>query len=142
MGKFDAAGAESVARMLEVKIKAAEDEKHEKLATLVAAANSERKTLQVRCVIVARRQELISELSVRKEKEEVSRRAEASRREKDEAARRAVGDMHRKTEERIRKDKENIDKEEARKLAQELKEKNIHKVNVDVRDPLRFLSDH
>lgn len=69
-----------------------EAESQEKLAQLVAAANAERKALQVRRAIVARRRELISELSVRKEKEEASRRAEASRREKDEAARRALGD--------------------------------------------------
>ena len=69
---------------------------------------------------------------LKKEKEEASRRAEASRREKDEAARRALEDMRRKQEERIRRDRENIDKEEARRLAQELKEKNILKVDVDV----------
>ena len=102
------------------------------VAALVAAANAERKALQLRRSIVARRRELISELSVRKEKEEASRRAEASRREKDEAARRALEDMRRKQEERIRRDRENIDKEEARRLAQELKEKNILKVDVDV----------
>lgn len=114
-------------------LEAQEKEKAEKLAGLIAAANAERKALQVRRAIVARRRELISELSVRKEKEEVSRRAEASRREKDEAARRAMEEMRRKAEERMRKDREDIDKEEARKLAQELKEKNILKVNVDVR---------
>ncbi|KAL5500955.1 TIF32 [Sanghuangporus vaninii] len=106
-------------------------ESQEKLAQLVAAVNAERKALQVRRAIVARRRELISELSVRKEKEEVSRRAEASRREKDEAARRALEDMRKKQEEMLRRNKENFDKEEARKLAQELKEKNILKVDVD-----------
>ena len=107
-------------------------ENQEKLVQLVAAANAERKALQVRRAIVARRRELISELSVRKEKEEASRRAEASRREKDEAARRAMEDMRRKQEEMLRRNKENFDKEEARKLAQELKEKNILKVDVEV----------
>lgn len=91
-------------------VEASEKEKSEKLATPVAAADAERKALQVRRAIVAR-WELISELSVRKEKEEASRRAEASRREKDEAARRVM-EVRRKMEECIRKDRENIDKEE------------------------------
>lgn len=113
-------------------------ESQEKIAQLVAAANAERKALQVRRAIVARRRELLSELSVRKEKEEASRRAEASRREKDEARKREVEEVRRKAEERIKREKDNLDKEEARKLAQELKEKNILKVDVDVRLLTRF----
>ena len=121
------AGVDAAEKEREMEIK-----QNEKFKTLVAAAHAERKALQVRRAIIARRRELISELSVRKEKEEVSRRAEASRREKDEAARRAVEEMRKRAEERMRKDKEEVDKEEARRLAQELKEKNILKVNVDV----------
>ncbi|KAH8110432.1 hypothetical protein DFH11DRAFT_1724023 [Phellopilus nigrolimitatus] len=102
----------------------------ETFAQLVAAANAERKALQVRRAIVARRRELVSELSARKDKEEASRRAEASRREKDEQAKRTLEDIRRKEQDRIRRDIENIKKEEARQLAHSLKEKNILKVDV------------
>ncbi|KAH8093839.1 hypothetical protein DFH11DRAFT_1555683 [Phellopilus nigrolimitatus] len=51
----------------------------ETFAQLVAATNAERKALQVRRAIVARHRELVSELSVRKEKEEASCHAEARR---------------------------------------------------------------
>ena len=104
----------------------------EKFATLVAAATAERKALQVRRAIVARRRELLSELTVRKEKEEASRRAELTRREKDEQAKRALEDIRRKEQERIRKDIEKMKQEEARQLAQSLKEKGSLKVDLEV----------
>ncbi|OCH86931.1 hypothetical protein OBBRIDRAFT_890151 [Obba rivulosa] len=107
-----------------------EEEQQAKFAALVAAAQAERKALQLRRAIVARRRELLSELSVRKEKEEASRRAEISRREKEEEARKAQEDLRKKEIERARREIETIRNEEARKLAQSLKEKGTLKVDV------------
>src|SRR6202040_2496221 len=73
-----------------------EEEKRQKFKALVAAADAERKALQLRRALVARRRELLSELSVRKEKEESSRRAELSRREKEDVERRLKEDVRRK----------------------------------------------
>ena len=97
-----------------------EEEKRQKFKALVAAADAERKALQLRRALVARRRELLSELSVRKEKEESSRKAEISRREKEEEGRRAKEDIKRKEMERIKKVNESIKAEEAKKLAQQL----------------------
>ena len=81
-----------------------EEEQQAKFTALVTAANAERKALQLRRSIVARRRELLSELSARKEKEEASRRAELSRRERDEEQRRALEEVRRKEVERARKE--------------------------------------
>jgi translation initiation factor 3 subunit A len=92
-----------------------------KLQVLVAAAEAERKAIQVRRSIVARRRELLSELSVRKEKEEASRKAEQTRREREEETKRAFEDIRRREMEKVRKTMENNRTEEARRLAQALK---------------------
>jgi translation initiation factor 3 subunit A len=104
----------------------------EKLAQLIAAAEAERKALQLRRALVARRRELLSELSVRKEKEETSRRAEISRREKEEEGRRVKEDIKRKEMERARKEIESIRKAEAEKLAESLRGVGNLKVAIDV----------
>ena len=104
-----------------------------KFAELVAAANAERHALSLRRALVARRRELLSELSARKEKEEASRRAETSRREKDEEARRSKIEMAKKERERAQKEVESIRAEEAKKLAQTLMKKGNLKVSMDVR---------
>ncbi|KAG1745084.1 uncharacterized protein EDB91DRAFT_1220657 [Suillus paluster] len=101
-----------------------------KFAELVAAANAERHALSLRRALVARRRELLSELSARKEKEEASRRAETTRREKDEEVRRAKIDMAKKERERAQKEVESIRAEEAKKLAQTLIKKGNLKVSV------------
>ena len=49
------------------------------VAALVTAADAERKALQLRHAIVLRQHELVSELAVRKEKREQSRRSGESR---------------------------------------------------------------
>ncbi|KZT64080.1 hypothetical protein DAEQUDRAFT_679208 [Daedalea quercina L-15889] len=108
-----------------------EEEQQASFAALVAAAQAERKALQLRRAIVARRRELLSELSVRKEKEEASRRAELSRLEKEKESRKAMEDLRKKEVERARREIENIRNEEARKLAQSLKEKGTLKVDID-----------
>ena len=100
---------------------------------LVIAVESERKALQLRRALVARRRELLSELSVRKEKEESSRRAELSRREKEEDERRLREDLKRKEVERTKKEIETIRIDVAKKYAQSLVDKGILKPNdVDV----------
>ncbi|KAI5121744.1 hypothetical protein M0805_009033 [Coniferiporia weirii] len=108
-----------------------EKERQEKFAQLVTAANAERKALQVRRAIVARRRELASEQFARREKEEASRRLEASRREVEERARREAEEIRRKEQDRIKREIENVRREEAKQLAQSLKEKNILKIDVN-----------
>ncbi|KAF8639053.1 hypothetical protein AX17_001749 [Amanita inopinata Kibby_2008] len=105
------------------------EEQAEKFKLLVAAADAERKALRLRRALVARRRELLSELSVRKEKEETSRRAEISRREKEEEERRRREELRRKEQERARKEIESIKIDEAKKYAQSLVDKGILKAN-------------
>lgn len=111
-----------------------EEEQQVKFTALVAAAESERKALQVRRALVARRRELLSELSVRKEKEETSRRAEISRREKEEEGKRAKEEMRKRELDRAKREMDSIRAEEAKKLAQALVDKgHLKGVDVDVR---------
>jgi translation initiation factor 3 subunit A len=93
----------------------------EKLTALITAADAERKALQLRRALVARRRELLAELSARKEKEEASRRAEASRREKEDEERRVREEGRRREIERARKDVESIRNAEALKLLERMK---------------------
>ncbi|KAI0704450.1 hypothetical protein C8T65DRAFT_654078 [Cerioporus squamosus] len=108
-----------------------QEEQQAKFTALVAAAQAERKALQIRRALVARRRELLSELSVRKEKEEASRRAEIMRRQQEEEARKAAQELRNKELERARREIENIRVEEAKKLAQSLKEKGTLKVDIN-----------
>ena len=117
-----------------------EEQQQEKLTTLVDAAKAERKALQLRRSIVARRRELLSELSVRKEREEASKRAELIRIQKEDEKRRLAEEARIRDLQRAKNEIEKIRAEEARKLAQSLKEKGSLKVNVDVSIPfLQFL---
>ncbi|KAF5341520.1 hypothetical protein D9758_012562 [Tetrapyrgos nigripes] len=111
----------------EEKKKEQEEQQKEKLKALVSAVEDERKALSLRRAIVARRRELLSELSVRKEKEETSRRAEQSRKEKEEEAKKARDEMRAKELERNRKERENIRIAEAKKYAQGLLETGVIK---------------
>ncbi|KAL0948014.1 hypothetical protein HGRIS_010637 [Hohenbuehelia grisea] len=109
-----------------------EEEQQTKFKALVAAAEAERKTLNLRRALVARRRELLSELTVRKEKEESSRQAEITRKAKEEESRRAREEAKRKEMERARKEVESIRAEEARKFAQAMVERGQLKgVDVD-----------
>ena len=105
------------------------EEEHSKFQTLLAAVESERKALQLRRSLVARRRELLSELTVRKEKEEISRRAELSRKEKEEETKRANEELRRRKQEQVRKEIESIKTDEAKKYAQTLVDKGILKPN-------------
>jgi translation initiation factor 3 subunit A len=104
-----------------------------KFAELVAAANAERQALSLRKALVARRRELLSELSVRKEKEEASRRAELSRAKKLSDEQKEKEDAKRREIERARKEIETIRTEEAKKLAQDLMKRGGLKVSIAVR---------
>ena len=106
----------------------------------MVALESERKALQLKRAIVARKRELLSELSLRKEKEESSRRAELSRKEKGEA-RRVREDSRKREQERTKNEIESIRIDEAKKYAQTLADKGILKPNdVDVSFIVCFVS--
>ena len=102
------------------KSKPTEEEQQAKFKGLITAVESERKALQLRRALVARRRELLSELSVRKEEEETSRRAEISRREREEEAKKLKEDQKQKELARNKQEKENIRIIEAKKYAQSL----------------------
>lgn len=104
-------------------------------AELVTAANAERRALSLRKALVARRRELLSELSVRKEKEEASRRAELTRAKKIIEEQKEKEDAKRKEIERARREIESIRTEEAKKLAQDLMKRGGLKVSIAVRVP-------
>ena len=114
------------------------EEQQAKFKTLVSAVEAERKALQIRRALVARRRELLSELSVRKEKEESSRRAEQNRKAQELEAIRAKEELMRKEAESAKKEIENIRIDEAKKYAQTLVDKGILKATeVDVSTILR-----
>ncbi|KAL0574223.1 eukaryotic translation initiation factor 3 subunit A, partial [Marasmius crinis-equi] len=94
-----------------------EEAQKEKLTSLVAAVTAERKALLLRRAIVARRRELSGELTARREKEEVSRRAEQTRKEKEEEERKARMEMQNRERERNRRELEQIRQQETDKLA-------------------------
>ena len=76
---------------------------------------------------------MLSELSVRKEKEESSRRAEQSRKAQEAEVIRVKEELRRKEAERAKKEIENIRIDEAKKYAQTLVDKGILKATeVDV----------
>jgi translation initiation factor 3 subunit A len=112
-------------------VPSAEDQRT-RVAALITAADAERKALQLRRAIVARRRELLSELAARKEKEEQSRRSEESRQAKFDETRRAVEDARRREIERARAEIQQRRNEEARQLAQSLRERGNLKVDIDV----------
>ncbi|KAJ7720706.1 hypothetical protein B0H16DRAFT_1738701 [Mycena metata] len=97
------------------------------LAVLLPAIHEERKALQLRRALVARRRELLSELSVQKEKEEVLKRADASWREKEEGARRAKEDARKRELERIHKIRVEIEQQNTERYKAALVEKGILK---------------
>lgn len=101
----------------------------EKLKTLFVQVEAERKALQTKRALVARRRELLSELTVRKEKEESSRRAEIKAREKEEQTKRQREEARKREIELARKQIEAVRKDEAKKYAQTLVVKGILKAN-------------
>jgi translation initiation factor 3 subunit A len=113
--------------------KLSEEEQQVKFSQLAATANAEREELRNRRALVARRRELLTELSQKREKEEISRRAEFARKQKEEEERRSIEERRRREVENAKKEIENIRTEEAKKFAQSLKEKGNIKVDINVR---------
>ncbi|KAF9510878.1 hypothetical protein BS47DRAFT_1373218 [Hydnum rufescens UP504] len=103
----------------------------EEYATLFKAAEEERKRLAIRRTLTTRRAELLSELSVRKEKEEQSRKAEQARKDKEEENRRALEGDRRRAQERLKRELEAARKEEAKTLAKTLIAKGGLKVDAE-----------
>ncbi|KAJ7641309.1 hypothetical protein FB45DRAFT_1000054 [Roridomyces roridus] len=103
------------------------EEQQEKFKALADAVKTERKALQLRRALVARRRELLSELTVRKEKEEAVRRADASRRDKEESERRAREDARKREMQRIIKIQEDMKAQDAERYKATLVEKGILK---------------
>jgi len=108
------------------------EEQRARVSALVTAADAERKALQLRRAIVARRRELLSEIAARREKEEQSRRSEESRLAKYDETRRAMEDARRREIERARAEIQQRKNEEARQLAQSLRDRGNLKVDIDV----------
>lgn len=77
-------------------------------------------SLALRWALVARRRELNSESSVRKEKEDSSRLAEIARSKKEEEGKREREAMRAQEVERAKRERENIQRVEAEKYAQSL----------------------
>ncbi|TFK22493.1 hypothetical protein FA15DRAFT_622403 [Coprinopsis marcescibilis] len=103
------------------------EEQQAQFKGLVAAVEGERKALQLRRALVARRRELLSELSVRKEKEESSKRAEANRKAAEEEAKRVKEELRKREIEKTKREIDEIKAEEAKKYAQTLVDKGILK---------------
>ncbi|KIY65553.1 hypothetical protein CYLTODRAFT_492209 [Cylindrobasidium torrendii FP15055 ss-10] len=97
-----------------------EEDQDEKLSVLVKAIEAERKALTVRRALVAKRRELSSELSVRKEKEESIKAAEIARKKREEEIKKEKENLAARERERIQKERESIQKQEAEKYAQSL----------------------
>jgi translation initiation factor 3 subunit A len=131
LGGIAAALNQALAILDPVPVPSAEEQRA-RVATLITAADAERKALQLRRAIVARRRELLSELAARKEKEEQSRRSEESRQVKYDEARRALEDARRREIERARAEIQQRRNEEARQLAQSLRDRGNLKVDIDV----------
>jgi translation initiation factor 3 subunit A len=100
----------------------------EKFAALVKDAQEDRRRLLIQRAVVARRRELASELQVRREREEASRRADTARRERIEEEQRAQLERRERERARVQKEIESVRKEEARKLAEQLKARGNLKV--------------
>ncbi|KAJ6583222.1 hypothetical protein B0H10DRAFT_2097705 [Mycena sp. CBHHK59/15] len=113
--------------VLDAPAPATPEAEQEKFKALAAQVHAERKALALRRALVARRRELLSELSVRKEKEEAARRADASRREKEDEARRAKDEARRRELARIHKIQEDMKAQDAERYKAALVEKGILK---------------
>jgi translation initiation factor 3 subunit A len=97
------------------------DNNKERFAALITAAHAERKALQLRRALVARRRELLSELSARKEREEASRRLEASRKEKEEEEQRQRNKARQNEIESVKRNIETIRVKEAQLLLDKMR---------------------
>ncbi|KAF7290300.1 Eukaryotic translation initiation factor 3 subunit A [Mycena chlorophos] len=105
------------------------EEEQAQFKTFLQAVQTERKALALRRSLVARRRELLSELTVRREKEDALRRAELGRREKEDEAKRLREEAKRREAERIQKIKDEVKNNEAEKYKETLVKKGLIKAN-------------
>ena len=104
----------------------------DQFADLVQAADEERKRLAIRRSLTTRRAELLTELNIRREKEEQSAKAENARKEREAEAKRAVESYRKREQDRIKREIEDKNREEARALAETLMSKTGIKVQAQV----------
>lgn len=107
--------------------------KKEAFARAIAAAEEEHKAAVARKAILARRKELLEELAARRDKEEANAKAERLRLQQEAEQKRVAEETKRREQERIRKELEAVRVEEAKKMAQSLKEKGGLKLSEEVR---------
>ncbi|KAF7291111.1 Eukaryotic translation initiation factor 3 subunit A [Mycena indigotica] len=106
-----------------------EEEEQARFKVLLQGVQTERKALALRRSLVARRRELLSELTVRREKEEALRRAESTRREKEDEAKRLREEARRRDLERVQKIQAEVKANEAERYMTTLVKKGILKAN-------------
>lgn len=114
------------------RLEAAQNVQRQALATAVAEAAKEHEAVLARRAIINRRRELVDELNVRREKEDALARAERARQLVDLEARRVAEESRLRDQERVRKDMEAVRLEEAKKIAEQLKERGNLKVDTEV----------
>jgi translation initiation factor 3 subunit A len=111
---------------------AARQAKAEAFAQALAQAEEERKAIQHRHAIIARRRQKLEEINTRREKEEALAKAEKARLAAEEAAKREAELYAQRERERIQKQIDAVKAEEAKKLADTLKARGGLKVDVEV----------
>jgi translation initiation factor 3 subunit A len=118
----------------------ARDSQRALFALALAQAETEQRASAARRAIVARRNELSEELSVRRATEEAAAKAERQKQAAEAAKKREEEDFKRRQREKIQSEIDQVRIDEARKLAESLKQKGGLKVDSDVRStfPLPF----
>ena len=101
----------------------------QQLKTVFEAARAERKALQLRRSIVARRRELLAELIARKQSEERSQQAEQARRAQEEAQKKKREDVVREAQARAKAEMDRRKMEESVKIVSSLKDKGVNVVS-------------
>ncbi|KDN45747.1 hypothetical protein K437DRAFT_274144 [Tilletiaria anomala UBC 951] len=97
--------------------------KREAFAHAIAVADQEHRAAVARKAILARRKELLTEKAAAREKDEAVARAERARAAAEAERKRIEEENRRREQERIKKELEAVRVEEARKMAQNLKER-------------------
>ena len=97
----------------------------QQLQTVFETARTERRALQLRRSIVARRRELLAELTARKQSEERSQQAEQARRAQEEAQKKKRDDVVREAQARAKAEMDRRKMEESAKIAGVLRDKGV-----------------
>ncbi len=111
---------------------AARQAKAEAFAQAIAHAEEERKAIQHRQAIIARRRQKMEEINTRREKEEAIAKAEKARVAAEEAQKREAELFAQRERDRLQKQIDAVKAEEAKKLADTLKARGGLKVDVEV----------